>query len=178
MPKIWSPQVIHCYFRGHNVNLRFKIGWIEIPGFIDSLLCDYLLWFLTWNNILCMCCYNTIYRVNGTFWYVGLNKLSIPFTSGHTHLFIIVVCLEYGNTVISNSQKSRFNASGRQFYLWPSHGNWLYDIRNLLIPTWNFFIETKYTWHIFHPQRVNICLTTRKNVHFSYRLQYLEIPYS
>lgn len=46
--------------RGHKVALHFKIGWIEIPSFIDSMLCDYLLWFLTWNNILCMCSYNTI----------------------------------------------------------------------------------------------------------------------
>ena len=142
MSKIWSSHVIQCYFRGHNVNLRFKIGWIEIPGFIDSLLCDYLLWFLTWNNILCMCVYNTIYRVNGTFWYVRLNKLSIPFTSGHIHLFIIVISLEYRN-------------------------NWLYDIRSLLIPTWNFFIETKYTWHIFYLQRVDISLTIRLYINFS-----------
>ena len=142
--KIFSlPQSIHCYSGGHNVNLHFKIGWIEIPSFIDSLLCDYLLWFLTWNNILCMCCYNTIYRVNGTFWYVRLNKLSIPFTSGQTFLFIIVASLEYGNTVILEFPKSRFNASGRQFYLWPSHGNWLYDIRNLLIPTWILFYWDK-----------------------------------
>ena len=79
--------------RGHKVALHFKIGWIEIPSFIDSLLCDYLLWFLTWNNILCMCVYNTIYRVNGTFWYVRLNKLSIPLTPGMCVIFVTVATL-------------------------------------------------------------------------------------